>query len=200
MCTCRSSPTSSCWSRSRKISSRGLRNFCESDIKLFMDLKEPVWEERLKEICNEMSTGVKAAYDDFPQAKRCQQVLVDFAHAARLQLLREDEFINLVDSVSRDFGHDLLVSIIRGRQSKWVGVSQADYHTFWLQDSCSGCQISCKDEAGVVFRFSAPNRKAFRSWKSTAYVGFVLRNTVILGNATRKRWKAAVDAMSLAES
>ncbi|KAJ4422586.1 hypothetical protein N0V82_002705 [Gnomoniopsis sp. IMI 355080] len=61
-------------------------NFCESYFEMLISTScagvGERYSKKLEQVCKEISSGVNAAYEEFPHAKPCQKVLVDLIHAA----------------------------------------------------------------------------------------------------------------------
>lgn len=99
-----------------------------------------------KVIVQEFFDGAAAAYRNFPHAEPCRQVLIDYAHAIRLNLYRSSEFLQKIGEFP-ELSSDLFLVAVKGRESKWLGDSKADYRTYFMNAKCSGCKCSSKEPA-----------------------------------------------------
>ncbi|KAI7774414.1 hypothetical protein LA080_008808 [Diaporthe eres] len=118
----------------------------EGNIKVMCDAKWYIGGDEGKAIVQEFFSAAAATYRDFPHAKPCREVLIDYAHAIRLQLYRSDDFVQRIAEFP-DLASDLFLVAVKGRESKWVGSSKADYRNYYVQYKCKSCKCSSKEAA-----------------------------------------------------
>lgn len=116
----------------------------EGNIKIMCDAKWYIGGDEGKAIVQEFFTGVTATYRDFPHAKPCREVIIDYAHAIRLNLYRSDDFVQRIDEFP-ELASDLFLVAIKGRESRWVGTCKADYRNFCVHYKCTGCKRAAKE-------------------------------------------------------
>lgn len=98
-----------------------------------------------KAIVQEFFDGVTATYRDFPHAEPCREVIIDYAHAIRLNLYRSHDFVRRISEFP-DLASDLFMVAVKGRESKWTGDSHADYRNYFVHYRCNGCKQSSKGQ------------------------------------------------------
>lgn len=93
--------------------------------------------------------GIETAYTTYPHAVPCQQILIDFFHAARVIVISTKAFLGVLKNAPRQFSHDLFIAIIDGRESKWV-IHEGSWLNLRLkqQGNCTGCQVQVEDHDG----------------------------------------------------
>lgn len=97
-----------------------------------------------KAIIKEFFDGVASAYREFPHAVPCREVLIDYAHAIRLNLYRSHDFVQRISDFP-DLASDLFMVAVKGRESKWTGNSNPDYRNYFVHYRCKGCKTSSKE-------------------------------------------------------
>lgn len=118
----------------------------EPSIKIMNDAKWEVECEDGKAIVRDFFHAVVATYRDFPHAKPCREVVIDFAHAIRLNLYRSNSFVQRIAEFP-DLASDLFLVAVKGRESKWAGTSKADYNTYSVLPKCTECACRSKETA-----------------------------------------------------
>lgn len=118
----------------------------EGNMKVMCNAKWQIDDAVGKAIVQEFFHGAAAAYRDFPHAKPCRKVLIDYAHAIRLNLYRSQDFVQRIAEFP-DLASDLFLVAVQGRESKWVGNSKADYRNYYMVPKCDGCKCSSKQPA-----------------------------------------------------
>lgn len=83
--------------------------------------------------------GIETAYTTYPHSVPCQQLLVDFFHAARTIVFCTEAFSDVMSNAPRQFSHELLMATIDGRQSKWVRSEELEFRFLQKKDGCTGC-------------------------------------------------------------
>lgn len=130
----------------RKDIISAMQDHFEGSIKIMCNAKWQIDGPDGKAIVNEFFHGVAATYHDFPHATPCREVLIDYAHAIRLNLYRSQDFVQRIAEFPA-LASDLFLVAVKGRESKWAGDSKADYRNYYLVSKCSGCKCSSKRPA-----------------------------------------------------
>lgn len=130
----------------KKDITSAMEDHFEGNIKVMCDAKWYIGADEGKAIVQEFFSGVVATYRDFPHAKPCREVLIDYAHAIRLQLYRSDDFVQRIAEFP-DLASDLFLVAVKGRESKWVGSSKADYRNYYVRYKCKSCRCTSKEAA-----------------------------------------------------
>ncbi|POS69081.1 hypothetical protein DHEL01_v212527 [Diaporthe helianthi] len=115
----------------------------EENVKKICNARYLIDSQEFKAIIHEFFWGVATTYYDLPHTQPCRQVLLDYAHAIRLNLYRSDVFIKEISNYP-ELASDLFMIAVKGRQSKWTGDSEADYRNYFVHVKCSGC--GCKSK------------------------------------------------------
>lgn len=118
----------------------------EANIKVMNDAKWEVECAEGKAIVQDFFHAVVATYQDFPHAKPCREVVIDYAHAIRLNLYRSNSFVQRIAEFP-ELASDLFQVAVKGRKNKWVGNSDPDYGTYCVLPKCTGCACSSKETA-----------------------------------------------------
>lgn len=97
--------------------------------------------ETTARVVEELSAGVQAAYHDYPHAKPVQRLLVEFAFASRLRLLKTEGFMKLVER-EVDFGHAFWIKSMRSREVQYFGLLDPAQvrNSKPMSKKCGGCK------------------------------------------------------------
>ncbi|KAG6358026.1 hypothetical protein INS49_013910 [Diaporthe citri] len=145
----------------------------EVNMKLMCDAKWYIGGDEGKAIVQEFFSGAAATYRHFPHAKPCREVLIDYAHAIRLNLYRSDDFVQRIDEFP-ELASDLFLVAVKGRESRWAGSCKADYRNYWAHYKCMGCKCVAKETASwhVDPQTTGKNIRIMEvSWKCETCVG-----------------------------
>lgn len=145
----------------------------EGKMKVMCDAKWYIGGDEGKAIVQEFFSGTAAAYRDFPHAKPCREVLIDYAHAIRLNLYRSSEFVQRIAEFP-ELSSDLFLVAVQGRESKWVGSCKGDYRNYYMHSKCTGCKCAAKEMASwhVDPQTTAKNIRIMEvAWKCETCVG-----------------------------
>lgn len=131
----------------REKSISDLEIYCEKYMNITMDYGVVLGGIRYEGIViNKLSDGIATAYSKrYSHAKPCQKVLIDFVFANRFKFFPMEEFHKLVEEF-RDFGHDILMAVLRGTEGGWAAVSESEYKHFVLDIKCEKCKRGSKKE------------------------------------------------------
>lgn len=118
----------------------------EEGMQKMCDAKSQIDSADGRTIIHEFFSGAAAVYHGLPHAKPCKELLLDYAHAIRLNLYRSHEFVQRIAEFP-ELASDLFLVAVKGRQSKWAGDSKADYRNYFMNMKCMECKCSSKDPA-----------------------------------------------------
>lgn len=87
------------------------QTYLENEMLATTDLKaQPNFTEDA--LFEELEQGIAAAYHKYPHAEPCQRLLVHYAFTSRIQSLRQEAFLEIIEN-ERDFAHAFFVKFVR---------------------------------------------------------------------------------------
>lgn len=116
-----------------------MEQFLEENIKTMCNARYLIDSQECKAIIREFFHGVATTYRALPHTLPCREVLLDYAHAIRLNLYRSDEFLEGISNFP-ELASDLFMISVKGRHSKWAGDSEGDYRNYFVHTKCSECR------------------------------------------------------------
>lgn len=115
----------------------------EENVRTMCNAKHLIDSQECKNIIQEFFHGVATTYRELPHTQPCKQVLLDYAHAIRLNLYRSDKFVEGISNYP-ELAADLFMIAVKGRHSRWAGNSEGDYRNFFVHTKCSECRCKSK--------------------------------------------------------
>lgn len=120
-----------------------MEDHLEGNIKIMCNAKYLIDSAECKAIVQEFFHGIATTYHELPHTQPCRHILLDYAHAIRLNLYRTNDFVQGISDFP-ELASDLFLVAVKGRRSKWAGDSKADYRNYFMNMKCSECKCSSK--------------------------------------------------------